>query len=353
MSEERVRVGITQGDINGIGYEVIIKALQDARINDFCTPIVYGSPKVAAYHRKAVNVESFIFNPVKDVDEANPRRSNLINVMDDNVRVDIGKSTPMGGQGSILSLEAAVADLKAGKIDVIVTAPINKNNVQTDTFHFPGHTEYFAKSFECDDALMLMVSDVLKIGVVTGHIPLEKVSESITKEVILKKLTILNKTLIQDFGIRKPRIAVLGLNPHSGDNGLLGKEEIDVIIPALETARNKGILALGPYPADGFFGSEGFSKFDAVLAMYHDQGLIPFKSMVFDEGVNFTAGLPIIRTSPVHGTAYEIAGKDEANANSFRSAIYLACDLFNNRKLHKEISANPLKTSRMETESGR
>ncbi|SDC48652.1 4-hydroxythreonine-4-phosphate dehydrogenase PdxA [Williamwhitmania taraxaci] len=353
MSEERVRVGITQGDINGIGYEVIIKALQDARINDFCTPIVYGSPKVAAYHRKAVNVESFIFNPVKDVDEANPRRSNLINVMDDNVRVDIGKSTPMGGQGSILSLEAAVADLKAGKIDVIVTAPINKNNVQTDTFHFPGHTEYFAKSFDCDDALMLMVSDVLKIGVVTGHIPLEKVSESITMEVILKKLTILNKTLIQDFGIRKPRIAVLGLNPHSGDNGLLGKEEIDVIIPALETARNKGILALGPYPADGFFGSEGFSKFDAVLAMYHDQGLIPFKSMVFDEGVNFTAGLPIIRTSPVHGTAYEIAGKDEANANSFRSAIYLACDLFNNRKLHKEISANPLKTSRMETESGR
>jgi len=353
MSEERVRVGITQGDINGIGYEVIIKALQDARINDFCTPIVYGSPKVAAYHRKAVNVESFIFNPVKDVDEANPRRSNLINVMDDNVRVDIGKSTPMGGQGSILSLEAAVADLKAGKIDVIVTAPINKNNVQTDTFHFPGHTEYFAKSFDCDDALMLMVSNVLKIGVVTGHIPLEKVSESITKEVILKKLTILNKTLIQDFGIRKPRIAVLGLNPHAGDNGLLGKEEIDVIIPALETARNKGILALGPYPADGFFGSEGFSKFDAVLAMYHDQGLIPFKSMVFDEGVNFTAGLPIIRTSPVHGTAYEIAGKDEANANSFRSAIYLACDLFNNRKLHKEISANPLKTSRMETESGR
>ena len=353
MSEERIRVGITQGDINGIGYEVIIKTLQDPRLNDFCTPIVYGSPKVAAYHRKAVNVENFSFNPIKDISEVNPRRSNLINVMDDNVRVDIGKSTPLGGQGSILSLEAAVADLKAGKIDVIVTAPINKHNVQTDTFHFPGHTEYLAKSFDCDDALMLMVSDVLKVGVVTGHLPLNKVSEAISKDVILKKLSILNKTLIQDFAIRRPRIAVLGLNPHAGDNGLLGMEELEVIIPALEEARNKGIMALGPYPADGFFGSEGFSKFDAVLAMYHDQGLIPFKSMVFDEGVNFTAGLPVIRTSPVHGTAYEIAGKDEANANSFRSALYMAIDLFKNRQLYKELTKNPLKTTRLETESGR
>ena len=353
MSDERIRVGITQGDINGIGYEVIIKTLQDPRINDFCTPIVYGSPKVAAYHRKAVNVENFSFNPIKDADEANPRRCNLVNVMDENVRVDIGKSTPLGGQGSILALEAAVADLKAGKIDVVVTGPINKYNVQTDAFHFPGHTEFLAKSFDCDEALMLMVSDVLRVGVVTGHVQLNKVSSCITKEVILKKLHILNKTLVQDFAIRKPRIAVLGLNPHAGDNGLLGPEENEVIIPALEEARSKGIMALGPYPADGFFGSEGFSKFDAVLAMYHDQGLIPFKSMVFDEGVNFTAGLPIIRTSPVHGTAYEIAGKDEANANSFRSALYMAVDLFKNRQQHKELTKNPLKTTRLETESGR
>ncbi len=353
MSEDRVRVGITQGDINGIGYEVIIKALQDNRINDFCIPIVYGSPKVAAYHRKSINVENFSFNPIKGVAEANPKRANLIDVMDENVRVDIGKSTSIGGQGSILSLEAAVADLKAGKIDVVVTAPINKFNVQTDTFSFPGHTEYLAKNFGDGEALMLMVSDFLKVGVVTGHVPLSKVPSLITKDAILGKLAILNKTLIEDFAIRKPRIAVLGLNPHAGDNGLLGKEEQTVIIPALEEARNNGIMALGPYPADGFFGSEGFNKFDAVLAMFHDQGLIPFKSLVFDEGVNYTAGLPIIRTSPVHGTAYEIAGKDEANPNSFRSALYLACDLFNNRKMYKELTANPLKTTRLETESER
>lgn len=353
MSEDRVRVGITQGDINGIGYEVIIKALQDNRINDFCIPIVYGSPKVAAYHRKSINVENFSFNPIKTVEEASSKRVNLIDVMDENVRVDIGKSTPLGGQGSILSLEAAVADLKAGKIDVVVTAPINKFNVQTDTFSFPGHTEYFAKNFGGGEALMLMVSDFLKIGVVTGHVPLSKVTSLISKEAILSKLAILNKTLIEDFAIRKPRIAVLGLNPHAGDSGLLGNEEQTIIIPALEEARIKGIMALGPYPADGFFGSEGFSKFDAVLAMFHDQGLIPFKALVFDEGVNYTAGLPIIRTSPAHGTAYEIAGKDEANPNSFRSALYLACDLFKNRKMFKELTANPLKTTRLETESER
>lgn len=353
MSEDRVRVGITQGDINGIGYEVIIKALQDNRINDFCIPIVYGSPKVAAYHRKSINVENFSFNPIKTVEEASSKRVNLIDVMDENVRVDIGKSTPLGGQGSIQSLEAAVADLKAGKIDVVVTAPINKFNVQTDAFSFPGHTEYFAKNFGGGEALMLMVSDILKVGVVTGHVPLSKVTSLISKEAILSKLAILNKTLIEDFAIRKPRIAVLGLNPHAGDNGLLGNEEQTIIIPALEEARSKGIMALGPYPADGFFGSEGFSKFDAVLAMFHDQGLIPFKSLVFDAGVNYTAGLPIIRTSPAHGTAYEIAGKDEANPNSFRSALYLACDLFNNRKMYKELTANPLKTTRLETESER
>jgi len=335
MSENRVRVGITQGDINGIGYEVIIKTLNDNRINDFCTPIIYGSPKVAAYHRKLINVENFSFNPIKTADEANSKRSNLIDVMDENVRVDIGKSTPIGGQGSILSLEMAIADLKDGKIDVIVTAPINKFNVQTETFSFPGHTEYFAKNFGGGEALMLMTSSILKVGVVTGHVPLGQVQSLITKEAILSKLAILNKTLIEDFAIRKPRIAVLGLNPHAGDNNLLGKEEQSIIIPALEQARNNGIIAIGPYPADGFFGSEGYRKFDAVLAMYHDQGLIPFKALVFEDGVNYTAGLPIIRTSPAHGTAFEIAGKDEANPSSFRSAMYLACDLFNNRKMYK------------------
>jgi len=344
MSDERIRVGITQGDINGIGYEVIIKTLMDPRVEEFCTPIVYGSPKVAAYHRKALNVENFTFNQIKDADEATARKAYIINCMDDNVRVELGKSTEYGGQGSILSLQAAIADIKAGKIDVLVTAPINKYNIQSPDFKFPGHTEYLASAFNTQEVLMLLVSETMKVGVVTGHVPLSQVPSLITKEAILKKLRLLNKSMVEDFGIRRPRIAVMGLNPHAGDQGVIGLEESDIIIPALTQANEEGIVAMGPYPSDGFFGSDSFTKFDAILAMYHDQGLAPFKVINFDTGVNFTSGLSIIRTSPDHGTAYDLAGKNEANPNSFRQALYLAVDLFRNRQSHKELTANPLKS---------
>jgi 4-hydroxythreonine-4-phosphate dehydrogenase len=345
MIENKVVVGITQGDINGIGYEVVIKTLLDNRVNDFCIPVLYGSPKVAAYHRKAINQESFNFHQIKDISEINSKRSNIINCMDDNVRVELGRTTDYGGEGSIKSIEAAIADLKAGKIDVLLTSPINKQNVQTPNFKFPGHTEYLAKTFNSPDVLMLMVSDIMRVGVVTGHIPLSQVSSTITEDLILKKLRILNTTLIKDFGIRKPRIAVFGINPHAGDGGVLGKEEQEIIIPALKKANDENILALGPYPSDGFFGSENFSKVDAILAMYHDQGLTPFKALAFDNGVNFTAGLPIIRTSPAHGTAFEIAGQGIASENSFRNALFLAIDLYKNRIAYEELTKNPLQIS--------
>ncbi len=342
MENPRVRVGITHGDINGIGYEVIIKTLMEQRIMEDCIPIVYGSPKVAAYHRKALNISNFSFNHINHPSEANAKRANIIDCMDDNARVELGKSTEHAGEGSFLALKRAITDYKQGLFDVLITAPINKHNIQSDKFGFKGHTEYLAKEFETSDALMLMVSELLRVAVVTGHITLKEVSGAISKEKILTKLRILNRTLIEDFAITGPKIAVLGLNPHAGDQGLLGGEETEIIIPALKTARDEGIMAIGPFAADGFFGSENFKKFDAVLAMYHDQGLAPFKALMFDRGVNFTAGLPVIRTSPVHGTAYEIAGKDVASPDSFRHAIFLALDIFKNRMIYKEVSKNPL-----------
>ncbi|HRX67854.1 MAG TPA: 4-hydroxythreonine-4-phosphate dehydrogenase PdxA [Tenuifilaceae bacterium] len=345
MIDNKIVVGITQGDINGIGYEVIIKTLSDARINEFCIPVVYGSPKVAAYHRKAIDMENFSFNQIRDISEINSKRSNIINCMDDNVRVELGKVTEYGGQGSVSALKAAVDDLKAGNIDVIVTAPINKQNVQSDKFRFAGHTEFFASEFNAAEVLMLMVSDTMKVGVVTGHIPLSKVPQTITKDLILSKLRILNETLKKDFAIRKPVIAVLGLNPHAGDSGVLGTEEQEVIIPAIKNANENGIIAMGPYPADGFFGSDNFTKFDAILAMYHDQGLAPFKLVNFSTGVNYTAGLPIIRTSPAHGTAYELAARGVASPDSFRQALYLAIEIYKNRGMYKELLKDPLQVS--------
>jgi 4-hydroxythreonine-4-phosphate dehydrogenase len=309
---------------------------------------VYGSPKVAAYHRKAMNVENFSFNQIKDINEVNPKRSNIINCMNENVRVELGKSNEYCGEGSIKALEFALNDLKKGKIDVLLTGPINKHNIQSDNFSFPGHTEYLANAFNVEEVLMLMVSDVMRVGIVTGHVPLSEVPKLITEEAILKKLRILNNSLISDFEIRKPRIAVLGLNPHAGDEGVLGKEEQTIIIPAIEKANAENILAIGPYPTDGLFGSDGFSKFDGILAMYHDQGLTPFKALAFDTGVNFTAGLPVIRTSPAHGTAYEIAGQGVASENSFRKALYLALDIFKKREMHNELIKNPLKLSNQE-----
>jgi len=349
-NENRIVVGITHGDMNGIGYEVIIKALLDPRIFELFAPVVYGSSKVASYHRKSLNINDFSFNLIKKADQANPKRPNIINVHDKDVKIDLGLSTPEAGELSLLALEAAVEDLKNKQIDVLVTAPINKKNIQSGTFHFPGHTEYLADKFGVSDFLMLMISDQTRIGVVTGHIPLSEVPKVITEELILNKLKIMNESLLKDFGIRKPRIAVLGMNPHAGDDGLIGIEEKTIIVPAIEKAFSSGILAFGPFPADGFFGSNNFTKFDGILAMYHDQGLIPFKTISFESGVNFTAGLPFVRTSPAHGTAYDIAGKDMASPDSLRAAMYLACDIFNNRMMHDELNANPLVISKFEAE---
>ncbi len=345
MENTKIKVAITQGDINGIGYEIIIKTLMDPRILDLCIPIVYGSPKVAAYHRKALNIPNFSFNNINHPSEANSKKANIIDCLDDNARVELGKSTDYAGEGSFLSLKRAVADLKFNLLDVLITAPINKHNIQSNKFDYKGHTEYLASEFNAVDVVMLMVSDLLKVAVVAGHVPLSEVPSHINPEKILSKLRILKRTLVEDFAITNPKIAVLGLNPHAGDQGLLGSEETEIIIPALNIARSEGIMALGPYPADGFFGSINFKKFDAVLAMYHDQGLAPFKALMFDNGVNFSAGLPIIRTSPVHGTAYEIAGKDKASPDSFRQAIYLAIDLFRNRTMYREAAKNPLPIS--------
>ena len=348
-SSEKLIIGITHGDVNGIGYEVIIKTLMDPRILEMCTPVVYGSAKVGAYHKKTLNIENFSFNSIRSVDEALPKQANIITCIDDNIRVELGKPSQASGLAAFQALERASEDLETKKIDALITAPINKFNIQSDNFNYPGHTEYLAKKFSQNgDGLMLLVSESLRVGVVTGHIPITEISKHITKENILAKLRILNDSLMRDFRIVKPRIAVLGLNPHSGDNGLIGMEELDTIIPALNQARAENIIAMGPFPADGFFGSGGFAKFDAVLAMYHDQGLIPFKALTFDEGVNYTAGLSIIRTSPDHGTAYEIAGQDIASANSFRQALYMPCDIHVNRKLYKEIYANPLQKHEIE-----
>lgn len=348
MENKLILAGITQGDINGIGYEVIIKALNDPSINDICVPVVYGSPKVAAYHRKVLNINNFNFNNIRSAEEANPKKANMINCLGDDVRVELGKSTREGGEASLASLELAVDDLLKGKIDVLVTAPIDKHNMQSDKFSFRGHTDYLKAKLNADDVLMLMICESMKIGFVTEHLPLRDVAATITPQLISRKLKIMNQTLLQDFGIRRPRIAVLGLNPHAGDSGLLGNEENDIILPSITRANEEGIYAFGPYSADGLFGAGLFSKFDAILAMYHDQGLAPFKALAFNTGVNFTAGLSVIRTSPVHGTAFDITGKNEASENSMRNAIYTACDILRNRRTYAELSRNPLQPQKIE-----
>ncbi len=350
VKDSRIRIGITHGDINSIGYEVIIKALMDPRMYELFTPIVYGSSKVASYHKKTLNLPDFNFNLIKKAEFANPKRANIINISEDEIKIEIGKSTDTAGIYSLMSLERAVADLKHNEIDVLVTAPINKKNIQSDNFSFPGHTEYLAQRFETKNVLMLMISNSIRIGVITGHVPLKDVPGLITDELILNKINILNESLIKDFAIRKPRIAILGLNPHSGDNGLIGNEEDKIIVPAIQKANDKGCLVFGPYPADGFFGSSNFQKFDGILAMYHDQGLVPFKTLAFDNGINFTAGLPIVRTSPGHGTAYDIAGMDKASPDSMREALYKAYDICKNRMEHQELTANPLKKTVIQTE---
>ena len=340
--KDKIKIGISHGDINGISYEVIIKTLMDSRINEICTPIIYGSPKVAAYHRKALDIEDFSPTGISSPEEARGNKTYIINCVDENIRVELGKSTESAGIDSFKALKAATDALESGKIDALVTGPVNKQNIQHSEFSYSGHTEYLQARFKVDEVMMLMVSELLKVGLVAGHVPISALSSMITQELVVEKLKILARSLLVDFSIRNPRIAVLGLNPHAGDDGLLGSEEQKVITPAIEQAKKLGIMALGPYAADGFFGAGRFSRFDAVLAMYHDQGLAPFKSLSMDSGVNYTAGLPVVRTSPAHGTAYELAGKNEASATSFRNALYLAIDVARNRELYKEISADPL-----------
>lgn len=348
-NHQPVRIGISHGDVNGISYEIIIKTLSDTRILDFFTPIVYGSSKVASYHKKLLGIHDFNFHVIRSADQAMPGKANLVNIFHEEIKIDLGQTTDIAGQAAYKALEAATDDLASGQIDALVTAPINKQNIQSADFGFPGHTEYLTKKFGAEESLMLMVSNDTRIGVITGHIPLREVPGNISRDRILQKVRILNNSLKKDFGIQKPRIALLGLNPHAGDKGVIGIEEEEVIIPSIQQAFDEGILVFGPYPADGFFGSDSFSHFDGILAMYHDQGLIPFKTLSFKSGVNFTAGLPVVRTSPAHGTAFDMAGKNMATPDAFRESVYLALEIARNRKLHDEISANPL-TARQDSE---
>ena len=334
--EKKIRVAITQGDTNGVGYEVILKVFQDSAILELCTPIIYGSPKIAAYHKKILNIET-PFNIINKAEDARDGRVNLLACHDDETKVELGQPTTEAGQAAFCALDRAMTDYRKGLYDVLVTAPINKATIQNPGFQFHGHTEYIETSLgEGKKALMILMNDVLRVALVTTHLPIKDIAKAITKEAIIEKATIFHQSLRRDFRISCPRIAVLSLNPHAGDNGLLGAEEKEIIQPAIEQLAENGIQAFGPYPADGFFGSGNFNYFDGVLAMYHDQGLAPFKTIALDNGVNYTAGLPIVRTSPDHGTAYDIAGQGKADENSLRQAIYTAIDVFRNRKNYDE-----------------
>ncbi len=343
--QKPVTIGISQGDINGIGLEVIIKTFADPAMLEICTPVLFSSGKTISYHKKTLKLDNFNYNTINSAEAAVPRKFNLVNVYNEEVNIELGRLTSSGGMYAIKSFEAACEALSKNKIDALVTAPIHKHNTHSDSFPYAGHTSYLDDRFGKSNSLMMLVSDSLKVALCTEHLPIASVAATITHERILKKLRILAASLKQDFSINKPKIALLGLNPHAGDSGTIGEEEEKIIAPSIKTAMQEGILAYGPYPADAFFGAMMFKKFDAVLAMYHDQGLIPFKYMAFDSGVNFTAGLPVIRTSPDHGTAFDIAGKNEANEESFRNAVYLACDLVRTRKNYKQATANPLKAA--------
>jgi len=345
MSDRKIRVAITHGDINGISYEVILKALEDNRLLELCTPVVYGSAKIASFYRKNLEMPQIVFNQASSAEEIKDGVYNIINVIGEDTKVEPGSSSEIAGQAAFAALERAVADLRTGEVDVLVTAPINKKNIQSSTFQFPGHTEYLEASLgeEGDKAMMILCNDNMRVALATIHMPLSKVSETITRELVFERIKSLNTSLRRDFGISSPRIAVLSLNPHAGEDGLLGNEEQEIIIPAIQDAKDKKILAFGPYAADGFFGIGRFVKFDGILAMYHDQGLAPFKALAMDNGINFTAGLPYVRTSPDHGTGYDIAGRGEASAESMRQAIYSAIDIFRNRQREDAATSHPLK----------
>ncbi len=333
MNHKPIRVGITHGDINSISYEIILKTLEDDRLLELCTPVVYGSAKIASFYRKALEMNDFHFHQIPSAAEAQDGVNNIVNVVGEDVKIDPGVATAASGEAARAALDAAIADLKAGNIDVLVTAPINKHCVQSEDFHFPGHTEYLQEACgEGQKALMVLCADNMRVALVTTHLPLKDVPAAITKEAILEKLRIFHRSLQEDFATPCPRIAVLSLNPHSGEERLLGSEEEEIIIPAIKEARDEKMLAFGPYAVDGFFGAGSYAKFDGILAMYHDQGLAPFKALAMETGVNFTAGLPYVRTSPDHGTGYDIVGKGQANADSMRQAIYYAIDIYRSRK---------------------
>ena len=345
MADQKIKIGITHGDTNGIGYEVILKSLEDNRMLELCTPIIYGSAKIANHYRKMVNLGQIPMTQISDASQARPDQINIINVVDESVKVEPGIASEEAGKAAFAALEAAVTDLRAGNIQALVTAPINKSTIQSNQFSFPGHTEYLEASLaeSGEKALMILASDILRVALVSIHTPLSEVSAAITKENVAQKIRLFNSALESDFGIAHPRIAVLSLNPHGGENGLLGSEETEQILPAIEEARAARLNCFGPYAADGFFGSGMWKKFDGVLAMYHDQGLAPFKTIAMEAGVNVTSGLPFVRTSPDPGTGFDIAGKGVANEESMRSAIYMAIDIVRSRARHNEAHRNPLK----------
>lgn len=349
MIDNKIIVGISQGDINGIGLEVILKTFLEPAIAEICVPVLFSSQKTVSYYRKVLGLEEFSFNPIREFNQINSKKVNVFVCYEEEVNIEMGKSTPVGGKYAFLSLEKATAALKERSIDVLVTAPINKHNIQSDSFKFVGHTEYLGEMIGGEPLMLLCAESGLRVALVTGHVAINEVAAKITKEAVVKKINQLHESLVKDFGVRKPRIAVLGLNPHAGDDGLIGKEDKEIIKPAIDSVKLNGMI-YGPYSADGFFGNGSYKKFDGILAMYHDQGLIPFKTLAFEDGVNFTAGLTEVRTSPDHGTAYDIAGKNVANELSFKKSIYMAVDIYRNRKLYAEISENPLAFSNIKKE---
>ncbi|MCF8237974.1 MAG: 4-hydroxythreonine-4-phosphate dehydrogenase PdxA [Saprospiraceae bacterium] len=340
------KIGISIGDVNGIGLEVIIKTLSEQKILNYCTPVIYGSTKVVSYHKNIVAGHQLHVQTAGTAAEAQPGKINLVQTWLDDVDISLGTATEESGKFAYLSLEAAVNDLKSGDIQGLVTAPIHKHAMELANFTDIGHTEYLGRRFEGSDPLMIMVSDTLRVGLVTGHVPVGSVTSLLNKDRVIKKIEAMNRSLKVDFGIERPVIAVLGLNPHAGDDGLIGTEDEQIITPAIMECKKMGIMAMGPLPADGFFGSRTYQKVDGILAMYHDQGLIPFKALSFGTGVNFTAGLPVVRTSPDHGVAFDIAGKSEADPGSFRHALFLALDVIRQRAEHAEWHANPLVKSK-------
>ncbi|MDP3358588.1 MAG: 4-hydroxythreonine-4-phosphate dehydrogenase PdxA [Lutibacter sp.] len=340
---EKITLGISIGDFNGVGIEIILKTFLDKRMFDFCTPVLFGSAKLITAYKKNMDI-NLLFNGIRQVDAAIPGKFNVLNLWKDEFEVNLGIATAESGKYAFLSLEAATDALAKGEIDLLVTAPINKENIQSSAFKFPGHTEYLESKLK-GKSLMILMSDTLRIGLITGHIPVSKVAESITPDLIKEKVAILYKSLVEDFAINKPKIAILGLNPHCGDHGVIGTEDDEMIRPTIAEIQNEGKLVYGPYAADGFFGSESYKNFDGILAMYHDQGLAPFKALSFGEGVNFTAGLNKVRTSPDHGTAYDIAGKDLANINSFKEAVFSGIQIFKTRREYKSLTENTLKST--------